>query len=526
MNMTGHMPLYLFLCALVLAAGSFWQQIRSYIRLQHVPGPASYAATRFRLAIDAWNTRSVHSIRDLHIRYGPVVRVGPNQISFNSLSALRTIYGAGSGFERTSFYRMFDAYGKPNLFTFASGVDHRNRKKLVSHMYSNQYLLEQRCVDMVRRKVQGFLDMLKNEPDMAGEIFTSLHYFSFDAISEFVYGPKHGGTSSLAGNKVDRRLIDDILDPHRRRLAWFFIHLPGYTKWVTTRTGLAERVVNFLGLVPMKKPFTYSGIRRHALEAFYRFKQAVEDGEQTVDDTSVIGRLFQVREKQALSDMEIASECADHLLAGIDTTSDSLMFVLWALSLPENREVQQRLREELNTIAVDEAGWANPKDLARLPWLNAILKESLRLYTPLPAFEPRIAPVDTIIDGTAVPANTVVGMSPYCMHREATAFPEPLKFKPERWLNADQQLLPESADQNKWFWAFSSGARMCIGIHLANAEMLSLIAAVYRRYQTSARDADTTPGITSRYEVFYDETMPKMKEHECWIRFQDLPAKM
>lgn len=509
----GSFALLLFVC----------QCAYSYLRLRHVPGPRWYAASSFRLALDAWHARSVHAIRELHLQYGSIVRVGPNQISFNSLAALKTIYGAGSGFERTSFYRMFDAYGTPNLFTFPSGIDHRNRKKLVSHIYSNQRLLEQRCVDMVRRKVQDFLTMLKMEPHMAGEIFTSLHYFSFDAISEFVYGTKYGGTSSLTGNKVDRRLIDDILDPKRRRLAWFSIHFPAYTKWVTTRTGLVEKLVNKLGLVPMKKPFTYSGIRQHALESFHRFKRAVETGETNADDTSVIGRLFQVREKQGLSDMDIASECADHLLAGIDTTSDSLMFVIWALSLPQHQTIQHRLRDELKSVAVDEAGWPNPKELARLPWLNAVLKESLRLYTPLPAFEPRRARVNTIIDGVAIPADTVVGMSPYCMHREAAVFPDPLRFKPERWLTNDCQLLPESAEQNRWFWAFSSGARMCIGIHLAYAEMLAMLAAVYRRYHTVAQQPDTTPGITSRYEIFCDETMPKMKEHECWIDFQELP---
>lgn len=523
--MPSHLGLYALICLFALVVAGLLRRMQSFRRLSHVPGPATYALTSFRLGFDAWQARSVHAIRQLHIRFGSAVRVGPNQISFNSLSALRTIYGAGSGFERTSFYKMFDAYGRPNLFTFSSGIDHRNRKKLVSHMYSNQRLLEDRSVEMVKRKVQGFLDMLKKEPDLASEIFTSLHYFSFDAISEFVYGPLHGGTSSLAGNKVDRRLIDDILDPKRRRLAWFLVHFPSYTKWIISRTGIVEVVVNFLALVPMKKPFTYSGIRRHALEAFHNFKSAVESGKQVVDDTSVIGRLFQVREKQQLSDMDIASECADHLLAGIDTTADSLMFVIWVLSMPENEHVQDKLRKELHTITTDESEWPNPKELARLPWLNAVLKESLRLYTPLPAFEPRLAPVETAIDGMVIPANTIVGMSPYCMHREASIFPDPLEFKPERWLTSDQQLLPESADQNKWFWAFSSGARMCIGIHLANAEMLSMLAAVYRQYKTIARHPDTSPGITSRYEIFHDETKPKVKEHECWINFQELSTQ-
>lgn len=437
-----------------------WQVVNSFARLRHIPGPVPYASTRFRLAYDAWNARAIHTIRALHQNYGPVVRVEPNQVSFNSLSALRTIYGAGSNFERTSFYKMFDAYGTPNLFTFASGLDHRNRKKLISHMYSNQRLMEDDSVQMMRRKVQGFLDLIKKEPNVAGEIFTSLHYFSFDAISEFVYGPNYGGTKCLNGDKHDRALIDDILNPARRRLAWFFIHFPTYTKFIISQTGLTGKLIEKAGLLPMPRPFTYSGIRAHALKAFYQFKDAVTSGEAKANGSNVMSRLFEVRDKHNLRDLDIASECADHLLAGIDTTADSLMFLVWAISRPTNKHYQHKLREELSTLDYDTDGWPDSKHLARLPWLNAILKESLRLYTPLPAFEPRQCPVGITIDGYFIPAGTVVGMSPYCMHREEAIFPEPTVFRPERWLDEHGALLPESDTVNKWFWAFSSGARM------------------------------------------------------------------
>lgn len=214
--MSQHTAPYALLCLLLLCIGIVTRGYQSFSRLQHVPGPVIYALTRFRLAYDAWHAHSIHSIRALHQEYGSVVRVSPTQVSFNSLPALRTIYGAGSGFERTSFYKMFDVYGTPNLFTFESSLEHRNRKKMISHIYSNQKLMEERSIDMVKRKVQGFLNMLQTEPNLACEIFTSLHYFSFDAISEFVYGSEYGGTSALGGNKADRHLIDDILDRARR----------------------------------------------------------------------------------------------------------------------------------------------------------------------------------------------------------------------------------------------------------------------------------------------------------------------
>ena len=489
------------------------------VKLEKIPGPWLHAKTRFRLALDAWRAQSIHSVLKLHRRYGPVVRIGPNEVSFNSLSALRTIYGAGSGFERTSFYKMFDVYGRANLFTFASGKQHRERKKLISHIYANQTVLGADFTPMVKKKVAQYLLLLEREPEHASEIFASLHYFSFDTISEFVYGPNHGATAALSGSKNSRELIQDILNPARRRLAWFSVHFPAYTKWITTRTGLLERLLTSLGLMPMRKPFTYSGIRQHALKAFYSFKSAPSSVRADAAETTVIGRLFKVQEENNMTDMDVASECADHLLAGIDTTADSLMFLIWALSLPQHKEYQEKLREEVSQISVDSQGLPSPKDLTHLPYLNAVLRESLRLYSPLPAFEPRSSPVDTIIDGYEIPAGTIVGMSPFCLHRDEAVFPSPLTFQPERWLTHSGTLIPESDPRNRFFWAFSSGARMCIGMHLANAEMLTLIAALYRNYRTSAKHPDTSPGITSRYEVFHDETMPKMAEHECWIDF-------
>jgi hypothetical protein len=487
--------------------------------LRKIPGPKLYAITRFRLAFDAWQARSIHTIHKLHLEYGNVVRVGPREISFNSLSALRTIYGAGSPFERTKFYHMFDVYGTPNLFTFETSRDHRRRKKLLSHIYANQTVLGSEHTKLVQEKVFGYMQMLEKETSTASEIFSSLHYFSFDTISDFVYGPDHGGTKSLSTASSDRRLLDDILNPARRRMAWFGVHFPKYTRWVSTRTGWMEKLVRFLHLMPMKKPFVYSGIREHALKAFYSFKAASPETKARLSESTVIGRLVRSQKEQNLTDLDIASECADHLLAGIDTTADSLMFLIWALSLPTNSHHQERLRAELSHVSVNALGIPYPKDLTQLPYLNAVLHESLRMYSPLPAFEPRVCASDTMIDGYSIPAGTVVGMSPYCLHRDENVYPDPLKFAPERWLTADGLLIDESDVRNKYFWAFSSGARMCIGMHLANAEMLTLVAAILKKYRTVARHPDTSPGITSRYEVFHDELKPNMVEHECYINF-------
>lgn len=159
--------------------------------------------------------------------------------------------------------------------------------------------------------------------------------------------------------------------------------------------------------------------------------------------------------------LDIASECADHFLAGIDTTSDTLMFLVWALSQPGSMGYQEKLRQEVLAIqddVLDQNGVPRAAETDKCAYLQAIIKETLRLYAPLPSYEPRSLDVDSEIEGYPIPANTVVGMSPFSLHRNPDIFPNPLEFNPERWMG------PDAKELNRWFWAFSSGGRMCIGM--------------------------------------------------------------
>ncbi|KAA6411096.1 MAG: benzoate 4-monooxygenase cytochrome P450 [Lasallia pustulata] len=514
--------------ALVIAAISFTAYQFLYVPLvlsplNRIPGPKSFAITRWRLMYEDWKGTRTTKIHKLHLQYGSAVRVSPNEVSFNSLAALRTIYGAGSRFERTEFYRMFDVYGRQNLFTFSSSTKHAARKKLLTNAYSKSRILKHPTATAVQDKTRQYLQLLELEPDTASEIFTSLHYFSFDAITNFLYGNDYGGTSALTGSVADRALLQDMVDPARSVLSWWAVHFPRYTKWLYTRTGLMDRVLTRAGVLPMRKPTVYSGIRAHALDAWVRFKDAAIKESNTSAQDSILGMLWKHHESQkedGLEDMDIASECADQLLAGIDTTSHTLMFLIWALSLPENRAYQEKLISEVSMIdasLLDRNGIPSVQATDTLPYLGALLKETLRLYVTLPASEPRSLPVDSVIDGYHIPARVIVGISPYCLHQNAQVFHEPLRFNPERWFGPASDV----EEMKRWFWAFSSGGRMCIGLHLAMAEMTTLMAAVYRNYSTTIKPGyeGVSPGVTSRFEVFFDETFKQIETHACWIDF-------
>jgi cytochrome P450 len=342
-------------------------------------------------------------------------------------------------------------------------ADHAKRKRLLAHTYSKSAILKGNAAVIIENKIRDFLNLLERTQRADGvEIFSALHYYSIDVITSFLYGaPDIGATTALQGTPNHVSLLGDIMDHSRRRLSWFAVHVPSLTSWLYTRTGHLERLIR--PLLPMQKPATYTGIRAHALRAMQNYRDANFEKRTEAQD-SIIARLWKVKDNAGLDELDVASEAADHLLAGIDTTSDTLMFLIWALSLPKNVHIQQKLIEEckrIDPIAIKN-GVVDLNVADQLPYFDAVIKETLRLYAPLPASEPRTSPVDVVIDGYNIPKGTVCSMAPYSLHRNSDVFPNPLVWDPARWLkvDGDSNLI----EMRKWWWAFSSGARMCIGM--------------------------------------------------------------
>lgn len=436
--------------------------------LARVPGPRSFACTKWRLAYDDFRGSRTRTIHRLHEIYGPVVRVGPNEVSYNTLTALRQIYGAGSAFGRPeSFYRVFDVFGQPHMFTFYSSYEHSARKKLLSQMYAKSTIMKSPVADSIQSKVAQFLDMIKSDPVTASHLSKSLHYYSLDNISWIVFRDCGRATSSLTNRESDCRILNDIEEPTARRYSWFQLHLPRYTRWAMSRGSWLSSTLDAMGFLPGKTPLAYSGLQDYALATFNAHRR----GRNEIPDSSgsLMMRLLNAQAmnygKDSFTDLDIAAECADHLDAGLKTTSDTLMFALWALSLPGHEHYQHRLAAEADTLkdtlsSSDNTTIVSPDLCDRLPFLDAVIKETLRLYAPIPASQPRTSNRDTTIDGYLIPAGTFVSCQAYSLHRNPEVFPDPYTFNPERWLGDERQV----AEMKRWWWPFSSGARMCLGM--------------------------------------------------------------
>jgi cytochrome P450 len=162
--------------------------------------------------------------------------------------------------------------------------------------------------------------------------------------------------------------------------------------------------------------------------------------------------LHKLQNSKPFSQIAIAAECMDHLVAGIDTTGDELCFLMYQLSLPESWSVQDKLFQELNKN--------EGRSLDELPYLDAVLKEGLRCFPPIPMSQPRYVPEGgRTIDGHFIPAGTIVSAQAWSVHRlNEETYRDGNQFLPERWLDNSKSL-----DMNRLFFAFGLGARGCTG---------------------------------------------------------------
>jgi len=214
--------------------------------------------------------------------------------------------------------------------------------------------------------------------------------------------------------------------------------------------------------------------------------------------------------------LDMAADMFDQNAAAHETSAPTLTWLFYEMS--RRPELQKQLRDELLTLdspiqfpaPVAEFELPDPKKLDALPLLDAILQETLRRWVSVPGGQPRVTPgVCSLAGFDGIPGGVRVQSSAYTLHRNPEVYPDPEAWKPERWLNASAEELNE---MRRWFWAFGSGGRMCIGSHFAIHSLKHAVAAVYTNFTTSIVDAEgieQEDGFTSR-----------PKGNKLWLQFR------
>lgn len=194
------------------------------------------------------------------------------------------------------------------------------------------------------------------------------------------------------------------------------------------------------------------------------------------------------RELLAISKLEIASEMVDHTFAGSDTGSMVLLYLAYEISKIENLHWQDILRAEANSKGQD----CTSRILDTLPVLHAVIMETLRLHAPVPGNSVRVSPSDRAVvmevpgqERILLPPNIRIHAQAWSLHRNPSAFPNPEKWDPSRWLESDAAQWKE---MHRWFWAFGSGSRMCAGNSFGMLELKRLTASIWKKLSTEIVD--------------------------------------
>lgn len=231
---------------------------------------------------------------------------------------------------------------------------------------------------------------------------------------------------------------------------------------------------------------------------------------------------------QGFSREQLNVESSLLIAAGADTTSLTLAATFFYLV--HNPRVMEALIEEVRSACSSgDMDQISPSQLIGLPYLRAVVDETLRLSPPVPSLLPReVLKGGMNIDGNYIPEGTIVGVSAYAIHRNPEYFPEPDKFHPERWVATDvdsgNSLSSEVRTQHsvsiarQAFVSFSQGTRGCIGRQLAYYELHTALALILHRFEIRlARDPFTQKPMmdsTDWREGLTDVMDPKVAEED------------
>ncbi len=174
-----------------------------------------------------------------------------------------------------------------------------------------------------------------------------------------------------------------------------------------------------------------------------------------------------------MTDEQVRDEAMTLFLAGHETTALALTWAWYLLS--QNPQVEAKLHTELNEVL----GGRVPsfEDIPRLRYTEMVLAETLRIYPPAWLLG-RLALEDCEIDGYHIPAQSMVVMSPYVVHRDPRYYPDSLRFDPERWRPEAKESRPKFA-----YFPFGGGNRLCIGEGFAWTEGILIIATLAQRWR-------------------------------------------
>lgn len=412
--------------------------------MARLPGPSLLGQLRLARAM---MFRLYTVLPELGRRYGPVFEVGrPGPVRFVCLlgaeanELLLASPNTSNFLWRDATAPLIPVDGETALVV-SDGDDHRRRRRLVQPAFS-------------RKRIEGYVPLVVDEVAAAVDRWRPGDVV--DVHAELRACVRRIVIRALFGDRLKARAdeLGDHLQP-----ALEYVNRPFPLRFDRELPGTAFRRA-------------MAG-RRKADEIVFAEIAERRAGGEGGDD--VLAALIHARDDDgALTDQEVRDQVVSLIAAGYDTTSAGLGWTVHAVySRPD---VLAAARAEVATVVADDEP-LTAEHLAALPYLGAVVSESLRLWPPGPLSGRRA--IDAFDHaGHRIPGGSLVLYSPYVTHRLPELWPDPERFLPERWIAGSphhREPVPYS------FVPFGGGYRRCIGFALATMEITAALAELVRR---------------------------------------------
>ncbi|THH28848.1 hypothetical protein EUX98_g5345 [Antrodiella citrinella] len=442
--------------------------------LAKFPGPRMAAMTahwkmwRYLVAKD-----HIPKMFEVHAQYGNIVR-----LHFSDPDAYNEIYHPSRRWlkDERLYGSLVNGMSTWNFLDYSSAK--KRREILLSH-FSRKSIIE------LQHLVQDRMDILcdaisrQYEAGKSSDFYHAFKCFSLDTITSVCFAKPVNATDAPDFKAPIVMAMDESLNT-----------LQVFVFFKLART-LAAYMPSSL-LVVMNK----------ALQGYVDFRNVLSKQiKEILADPSMLSSaphpiiyhsLLDYKDKNAAATNmgfdDLNEEAFVLVFAGSDTTSNTATTgVIHAI---ENRRVYNALKEELMTAWPVLEERPRYEQLEKLPYLTAVVKESLRMSHGIVTPPIRVVPYEgTTISGRAIPAGTVVGMSACMVHWSESVFPNARTFQPERWLGSAAKEL------DTYLVAFSKGPRACVGINLGYCELYLAIANIFRRFDMEL-DGVSTADLT------------------------------
>ena len=301
---------------------------------------------------------------------------------------------------------------------------------------------------------------------LAIDLQADLMRFTVDAISGLAFGSEVNTLES--DDEIIQRHLDKIFPAMFRRL---LAPLP-FWRWWKTR---ADRELDASVIEVNAAIDGFVAAARRRLDA---------DPARRAAPANLLEAMIVAGDDpgSGITDAEVSGNVMTMLLAGEDTTANTLAWAIWLLSA--HPECLARARAEIDAVAGDPAQWTSER-FASLAWLEACANETMRLKPVAPSLTLQ-ALRDTTIADIRVPAGTLLFAALRSDSLRDDYFAKAAQFNPQRWL--DPESGPSANSANRVSMPFGAGPRVCPGRHLAMLEIKMALATLLGRFEIERVD--------------------------------------